>query len=135
MLVLAGCISIIFTLSPFSVQESQNPLPPCPDSPNCERVGITFDATLEKLRESVIAALMEMNAETIETNDDTDRIDAVFKIPVFGFRDDVAIAIDGEAEPSIVYIRSASCEGYYDLGVNSRRVKKLIKNIQQALES
>lgn len=128
-------IILIFNLFIPIMQEHQNPLPECPDSPNCERVSITFDASAEELRQAVVAALMEMNAEKIDTKEGTDHIDAVFKIPVFGFRDDVAVAIDSEAEPSIVYIRSASREGYYDLGVNGRRVKKLIKHIQQALES
>lgn len=128
-------IVLTFILSQQHVQERPNPLPECPESPNCERVGVRFEASANELREAVISALMEMNAEKIDAEEHSDHIAAVFRIPVFGFRDDVAVAIDGEAEPSVVYIRSASREGYYDLGVNGRRVKKLIKHIQRSLDS
>lgn len=61
------------------------------------------------------------------------KISAVFRIPVFGFKDDVDLAITSSETGSILHIKSASRIGYFDLGVNQRRVNRIIKQIKNKL--
>lgn len=108
----------------------RSPLAACPGSPNCIRVSRKTGSPPDELFTSVLNALKQMKAEEISPDTDRHRADAVFRIPVFGFRDDLSIAIESEAEGSMLHIRSASREGYGDLGVNRRRVKKLLKLLE-----
>ncbi len=109
------------------IQSIENPLPECPDSPNCERTQQTFQMDSATVLNLADQTLRVMNAETVEWNEETKEIHAVFKIPVFGWRDDVHIAAKSMGEETILYIRSASREGYSDLGVNKRRVNKFFR--------
>ena len=81
------------------------------------------DASLtEKIEEVNISDIKELNA--------------VFKIPLFGWLDDVVIHIDSDtsnADITFVHIKSSSREGYYDLGVNKRRVNKIIKHARKEI--
>ena len=62
---------------------------------------------------------------------DPHRIDAVFN--AWRFKDDVSIAIEVYEKGSVFFIRSASRKGRYDLGVNKRRVKGILKSIEDRL--
>lgn len=66
-----------------------------------------------------------MNAHDIEENSDKFTIEAVFKI--FIYKDDVSIRLEAGRLQTLLHIRSASREGYYDFGVNKRRVGRFIK--------
>lgn len=46
-----------------------------------------------------------------------------FKIAVFGFIDDVEFHAD--TVNNVIHFRSASRKGYYDLGVNNRRMEEI----------
>ena len=118
----------------------ENPLPACPDSPNCKLRSHEFQTEYTKLVSATSIVLEEMGAREISEikTDSTIQIDAVFKIPVFGWLDDVNIIITPtENDSSITYahFRSASREGYSDLGVNNRRLNKIYKNVQNELNS
>jgi len=110
-----------------------NPLPECPDSPNCVRKSVQFSPETDQVVLAVKKALEEMKASTIDV--DGLSIRAVFTIPVFGWKDDLSINVsaDSTGSGSILHLRSASREGYWDLGVNSRRVKKLISRTKENL--
>lgn len=110
-----------------------NPLPECPDSPNCVRKSVTLLSGTNEVAAAVKKALEEMKASTIDVEGLS--IQAVFTIPVFGWKDDVSINISANSSGSgsILYLRSASREGYWDLGVNNRRVKKLISKTKENL--
>ena len=58
------------------------------------------------------------------------QIDSVFRIPVFGFMDDVTILAEPAGEDkSVLHIKSASRTGRGDFGVNRRRVRRILKRI------
>lgn len=114
---------------------TENPLPECPSSPNCIRKAIAVLSDSSRTFSAVEAALENIGAESIKKEASAFRIDAVFKIPIFGYRDDVAILIKPESDSSTIFIRSASREGYWDIFVNSIRVRRIINQIQKQLSN
>ncbi|MBT8372661.1 MAG: DUF1499 domain-containing protein [Deltaproteobacteria bacterium] len=61
----------------------------------------------------------------------TDRyLHVTLKSKVLGFIDDLELMLDPQTE--MISIRSAARSGYFDLGVNRRRVEKLRKQLQAA---
>ncbi len=117
------------------IQEIENPLPECPSSPNCDRRSITVEYDSAKVMNTIDQTLRAMNAETIEWNEDSKIINSVFRIPLFGYRDDLDVAIRQNGTSTVIFIRSASREGYSDLGVNKRRVNKFIRKLNILLSS
>jgi len=105
---------------------SDSPLAPCPDSPNCIRVSRRSDRDPDKLFADTENALKSAGAESVNPDSERLSIDAIFRIPLFGFRDDVTIKIEKDENSTILHIRSASRVGHGDLGVNARRVQKLL---------
>jgi uncharacterized protein (DUF1499 family) len=111
-----------------------HPFPPCPDTPNCTIHSVEFTANSLKLFEVVKSAIHKISPYTIETNSQSLQIDAVFRIPVFGFKDDVRIIIKPvDSERSVLHIKSSSRIGKSDLGVNRRRIKRILSVINQQI--
>ena len=112
-----------------------NPIPTCPDSPNCVRLSIKMETDSETLFEASVDALREIEAEELDSNTDSLKIEAVFKIPVFGFRDDFKIHLtDGPSnDVTLLHVSSRSRTGKSDLGVNRRRVKLFLNSVQSKL--
>lgn len=109
-----------------------HPFEPCPDSPNCIIHTKIFKIPAAQLFNLCLKALILMSPVKINENPEKLRIDALFRIPVFGFKDDVFVAIEAiQNYTSVLHIKSASRTGYGDLGVNSRRVLKFIDNINK----
>ncbi len=54
---------------------------------------------------------------------------AEFRSAIFGFVDDVELAVGGA--PGVIHVRSASRVGYWDLGVNRRRVEQIREKFAQ----
>jgi uncharacterized protein (DUF1499 family) len=139
--------SLLFMMG-FSRMDAQqqvpaNPLPECPDSPNCTRESFYFERTAADIFELAQATLKDMDAETIEVvrtpdEGESGELKAVFRIPIVGFRDDVVIAVvpaGGSGQDSWLHIRSASRTGYSDLGVNARRVNTFRETLRKRIES
>ncbi len=113
--------------------QNANLLPPCPDSPNCVRESVSFGVVPSELADHVLAVFKDMKAESIDIGAvDHHEIKAVFKI--MGFRDDVHVMILPNQEGAMLHIRSASRVGHSDLGVNKRRVNKIVKKIEASLK-
>ncbi|PWN05265.1 DUF1499 domain-containing protein [Rhodohalobacter mucosus] len=112
-----------------SEHKYSSPLKPCPDSPNCIHHAVEYRTTPEKLFKETLTALESMNPEDLEKDSQSFQINSVFRIRLFGFKDDLKAVISKKGDLSILFIRSSSREGYSDLGVNRRRVKKLIKRL------
>ena len=108
-----------------------NPLPPCPASPNCVRQTRRFDLPAEALFDRAQEALDALNPSALKTTPETHRLDAVFT--VFVFKDDVALCIESHEAGAVLHIRSASRTGYSDLGVNRRRVEQFFRALAQRL--
>lgn len=129
-------IGLIFWLAAAAVAaapgQAQDLLPPCPDSPNCvsslseDPRRFVAPLRLEGDPQEGWARLVERVAALPRTRivRRTDRsLDAECRSALFGFVDDLALRLDAEA--GVAHVRSASRTGYWDLGVNRRRVEAL----------
>jgi uncharacterized protein (DUF1499 family) len=112
---------------------SGNPLPPCPNSPNCVRHSRSIDAAMDTTFDACLTAIEQVHPEKVTAHRDQYRIEVVCK--VFLFRDDLTIQLTPSADnpQSSLHIKSASRQGYSDLGVNRRRVAALLKELQRVL--
>lgn len=112
-----------------------NPIPSCPDSPNCARLSIPMQADADQLLNASFEALRGMGTENLELDSDSLRIDAVFQIPVFGFRDDFRVQLSkGRSDGDILlHLSSSSRTGKSDLGVNRRRVNTFLEAVTSKL--
>jgi uncharacterized protein (DUF1499 family) len=114
----------------------QTALPPCPDSPNCvsteardpsHRIRpIQLTGPAEAMTRRLVAVLEEMGGRVADGPGDG-RIHAEFKSRLFGFVDDVDLVVDAEAR--VIRFRSASRTGYWDLGVNRRRMETVRRKL------
>ena len=105
----------------------------CPDSPNCILISKNYDEEAEKLLEFLEKAFDDLNPHEIEINNSELKIEAVFKIPLFGFKDDVVALIEPDGSNSVLHLKSSSRVGYSDLGVNRRRVKEITRKLKSYL--
>lgn len=105
----------------------------CPDSPNCIIVSKRYEAESGQLFEFLEKAFADLNPHEIEADSSQFKIQSVFKIPLFGFKDDVLAIIEQDGANSVVHIKSSSRVGYSDLGVNRRRVKKILRKLESYL--
>ncbi|NNJ24944.1 DUF1499 domain-containing protein [Alienimonas chondri] len=115
-----------------SSRDSGDPLPVCPDTPNCV---CSEDGTPEDRRidpfpihgdrpaawGALKAAIADLGGDL--QSDDGAVLHAVFKTPVLRFPDDLFARLDGEA--GVLHVRSSSRVGRSDLGANGRRMEKL----------
>jgi uncharacterized protein (DUF1499 family) len=107
-------------------------LSPCPNSPNCVSSQSTDSARfIEPLRytgrladaRQKLIDLLENSKRTRLISVETDYLHAEFRSLILNFVDDVEFYFS--SEDPIVHVRSASRTGYYDFGVNRRRVERL----------
>ncbi len=109
-----------------------SPLPPCPESPNCEHVTRTYPLAADSLFHAATQALTAIDPISVETEDDELRAQAVYRVALV-FKDDVWIAVTPGDDGSHLHIRSASRVGYSDLGVNARRVQNFFEALDTIL--
>jgi uncharacterized protein (DUF1499 family) len=102
----------------------------CPDSPNCIIVSKRFESEPAQLFEFLEKAIADLNPHESEVDSSELKVQSVFKIPLFGFKDDVLAVVEPDGPNSVVHIKSSSRVGYSDLGVNRRRVKKIIRKLE-----
>ncbi len=108
-----------------------NPLPPCPVSPNCIRQTRRFDEPADRLFDRARQALESIGPSALKASPETRCLNAVFT--VFLFKDDVALRFEPYDDGAVLHIRSASRTGYSDLGVNRRRVKRFFRALAKRL--
>lgn len=109
-----------------------NPLPTCPDSPNCERVSRGYDVPADTLFATTQQALDALGPTTLQSQPDSMRASAVYRVALV-FKDDVDVAVDSTETGSRLHVRSASRVGQSDLGVNARRVNRLLRAVDERL--
>jgi len=105
---------------------------PCPNSPNCvssqdekkshKIAPLAYSCSKEKARKKLETLLKSMAGCEIKSKSD-DYIHAIFKSRLFRFTDDVEFYFP--EKPGLIHVRSASRIGYYDFGVNRKRVEKI----------
>ena len=127
---LSLCVCILLSATHSTAEPKR--LSPCPDSPNCVSSQSTDSARfIEPLRYTSNLAnarqkLIELLKDSIRTrliSVETDYIHTEFRSLIFNFVDDVEFYFS--SEDRIIHVRSASRTGYYDFGVNRRRVERL----------
>ncbi len=112
-------------------------LKPCPESPNCIVSQYPSDTqhflepwhysvSHKRFREKLLELLQETKRVHIEKQSE-EYVHATFKIPVFGFVDDVEFYLPKIEQ--VVHYRSASRVGHSDLGVNKRRMDNIRKTL------
>jgi uncharacterized protein (DUF1499 family) len=113
--------------------QSMKTLKPCPDTPNCvssqatqpkkKRDAITFEGTAEQAKKRLMMVVGDM-ARTTLVKDDGNYLHYTFKTWPIPYTDDVEFIIDPDRK--VIDYRSASRVGKSDLGVNSRRMAKVV---------
>ena len=109
---------------------TRNTLSPCPDSPNCvstqsdenAMLPLPYRGSMQESQERLLKVLRSMERCTI-INDDPGYIHAEFRSDLFGFVDDVNFIFD--VKERLIHFRSASRTGYYDFGVNRKRMEEI----------
>lgn len=134
-----GCGNNIHHI-PSEMQSPENPLKKCPDSPNCFRTTQYFERDSSLVFSTIKSVIQDMNATEIEVNANSEIhiLNAVFKIPIFGWLDDTNLVVEpskDNLQNTFVHLRSSSREGYSDLGVNKRRINKILKKTRQKLNT
>ena len=111
-----------------------HPFEPCPDSPNCTYHSVHFQKRPNQLFEDLDLVMNQVSPYKIDINSQSLQIEAVFRIPVFGYKDDVKACIEpDESGGSVLHIKSFSRIGESDFGVNRRRIKRIISQLNQQI--
>nr|MBX2822931.1 DUF1499 domain-containing protein [Rhodothermaceae bacterium] len=119
---------------------SNSPFESCFSSLNCVHEAYLFDWPAPSELAAIAVEVLESNKflDSLSRSTNNNRIKAVFNAWIY--KDDVQIAIDFHPDEdlhgvyAILFIKSESREGKYDLGVNKRRVKGIVKSMQQRLK-
>ncbi len=114
---------------------ANHPLPPCPDTPNCERRSRALAVDPGVLFGAVQSTLAAMGPIKMNVQPATRSVHAVFRVALF-FKDDVDVIVvphGATGEKSVLHIRSASRVGRHDLGVNRRRVDRFFRRLEKRL--
>ena len=92
---------------------------------------LPYVGTREQSKSRIIHLLNSMNrARVVEVSDFA--IHATFKTRLFRFVDDVVFHFDDTGRQ--IHYRSASRVGYYDFGVNRRRIEKIRNSWDDGLQ-
>lgn len=123
---------VCILLSATHATAGPNRLSPCPDSPNCVNSQSTdparfiqplrYTGDLADARQKLIDLLKD-SKRTRLIQVETDYIHVEFRSLIFNFVDDVEFYFP--SGDHIIHVRSASRTGYYDFGVNRKRVERL----------
>ena len=113
-------------------------LSPCPGTPNCvssqeknsqHRIQpIIFEGSLELAKERLYRVINSMRGTRIITQEDV-YWHVEFTTQLLRFIDDVEFYFD--ESQSLIHVRSASRQGYWDLGVNRRRVETIRSRFEE----
>ncbi len=103
----------------------------CPDKPNCVSSQAQGDHYIQPLDlqkttfsaiQGKLEAILNKWPETEILSTDDNEIHAVITSRWMGFKDDLVLIVNPDG---IVDVRSSSRTGYYDFGVNRKRVEQL----------
>ena len=117
-------------------------LAPCPDSPNCVSTQseekrhamkpLPFLQTREASRDKILGILKDMKrTKMIKLTEFYIHVEC--RTALFRFVDDVEFFLDKTTR--VIHFRSASRAGYYDFGMNRRRMKRISEKYLEALKN
>lgn len=105
---------------------STNPLPECETQWNCATMSIELPVGAHEASQLVVDVIRDMKGNL--TKADAMSGHAVFRIPIFGFRDDVRFVTEPRPDGGCtLHLWSKSRQGLYDLGVNAHRLRRLTR--------
>ncbi len=120
-----------------SAEGSKSPkflIRPCPDRPNCvsslDPAGprrmdpIRYQSSREDARRRLLGIVRALPRVSV-VEDRGNYMKLEFRSTFFSFVDDVEFEFDDAAK--VIHFRSASRRGYYDFGVNRRRMETIIR--------
>lgn len=109
----------------------------CPGSPNCVSTQASdpdrwmnppsYTKTIEEASEALKEVILTGENAELES-DEGPYLHFVFISSVFKFKDDVEFFFDPTTQH--IHFRSASRQGYYDFGVNARRMKRILAALE-----
>ena len=131
-----SCFSLImFACSgnrPANLGVHQGKLSQCPKSPNCVSSQsidkahyiepLRYEGSLENAKDKLLSVIRAMKRARVVTMRD-DYIHAEFVSALFRFVDDAEFLFDEKKK--MIHIRSAARIGYWDLGVNRKRMERI----------
>ncbi|MEL7161022.1 MAG: DUF1499 domain-containing protein, partial [Bacteroidota bacterium] len=110
-----------------------NELQPCPASPNCvstqtdqadkKREPIAYSGSLAEAKAKLMKVIANLSRTKLQREEDN-YLHYTFKTFPIPFTDDVEFVFDDAAK--VIHYRSASRVGHSDLGVNSKRMAKVV---------
>jgi uncharacterized protein (DUF1499 family) len=134
---LLGSVLVVFLISgcggtrPSNLGVKDNRLSPCPSSPNCvssqsddekHKIDpIRFTSTPAEAMDRLKKVVRAMERTTLVL-ENPDYLHVEFRTSL-GFVDDVEFYVDGSQK--VIHLRSASRVGYWDLGVNRKRMESI----------
>lgn len=117
---------------------SEGRLAPCPEAPRCvssdatddgQRVApLQFTGPADDAWQAAVEAVRQLPRTTVITRTD-DYLHAECRSAVFRFVDDLELLLRGDRGE--IAIRSSARLGYYDFGVNRRRVESLRNTLRE----
>jgi len=105
---------------------SINPLPECESQWNCARMSVDLNIGAHEAAQLVVDVIRDMHGNL--TRADAMSGEAVFRIPIFGYRDDVRFVTEPKPDGGcVLHLWSKSRQGRYDIGVNGHRLRRLTR--------
>jgi uncharacterized protein (DUF1499 family) len=106
----------------------------CPDTPNCvssrapagprRMEPVRYQGSLQEARQRLLAIIRTFPRSTV-VRDSGNYLSVEFRSAIFSFVDDAEFEFDDVVK--LIHFRSASRVGYYDFGVNRRRMATVIR--------
>ncbi|MCB1752319.1 MAG: DUF1499 domain-containing protein [Gammaproteobacteria bacterium] len=110
----------------------------CPDTPNCvssrSRPGrnhidpIDYTGTLESARLRLLEVITDFSRARV-VREESAYLHVIFTSLLFRFDDDAEFEFDDDAK--LIHLKSASRTGYFDFGVNRRRLETIREKFNQ----
>ena len=131
---------IILTNKPNNLGLKNQLLSPCPRTPNCVSSQgknrqnsiqpITYKDSFEQANEGIFRVINSMRGTRIITKE-LFYLHAEFTSKLLRFTDDVEFYFD--ESQSLIHVRSASRRGFWDLGVNRKRVESIRSKFEKLI--
>lgn len=104
-------------------------LPPCPERPNCSSSasGAALDAPRGEAPRGALARAIRAEPRSAIVFEAPQLLVATFRSALFGFTDEALFVFGPDGRISF---RSIACSGYYDFGVNRRRIERIRERLR-----
>lgn len=125
-------VSMILGCTALPVARTNAMLDPCPNSPNCVCsldsrskhfiAPLVYEGPLYQARDRLVAIISSIKRATVPQVEDRYVFVSV-RSRFLGFVDDLSFCFDPEHH--LIHMRSAARTGYYDFGVNRKRLEQI----------